>query len=108
MASHDLVKGRSQSLNKSIKELMKFLGDNSKSPRGFGVDLRAILHEKLADFARYWWQRGVRRGHMESYKVFKATGKLPAKLRYKGDREFFEGQEQRVRVTSRIKTRRKK
>lgn len=106
MSNRDLVKGRSDSLNKSISEVMKSLGDAGKRPGGLGVDLRGVFHEKLADFARYWYKRGVRRGHMESYKEFKATGTLPAKLRYKGKREFFEGQERPVRVTSRIKTRR--
>lgn len=106
MVSRDLVRGRSESLNKTISEIMKFLGDDAERPGGTGVDLRDFLHEKLADLAEYWYKRGVRRGHMESHKQFKATGTLSAKLRYKGKREFFEGQERRVRVTSRIKTRR--
>jgi hypothetical protein len=106
MANRDLVQGRSESLNKSISEIMKFLGDASRRPGGMGVDLRGFLHEKLADLAEYWYKHGVRRGHMESHKEFKATGALSGKLRYKGKREFFEGQERRVRVTSKIKTRR--
>jgi hypothetical protein len=105
MSNRDLIKGRSESLNKSITEVMKFLGDNDKRRDGLGVDLRGVFHDKLADFARYWFKRGVRRGHIESHKKFKATGMLSAKLRYNGKKEFFAGQERPVRVTSRIKTR---
>src|SRR5947209_3227748 len=93
MGNRDLIRGRSESLNKSISELIQFLGDHGKRSAGLGVDLRGIHHEKLAEFAKYWYKRGVRRGHMESHKEFKATGTLSARLRYKGKREFFEGQE---------------
>jgi hypothetical protein len=103
MANTDLVQGRSEALNKTISEIVKFLGDNAKRPGGIGVDLRAFLREKLADLAEYWYKRGVRRGRMQSYKEWKATGRLSRKFRYKGTREFFEGQERRIRVTSRIK-----
>jgi hypothetical protein len=106
MASRDLVQGRSESLNKSITEIMIFLGDEEKRPGGMGVKLREFLHEKLADLSEYWYKRGVRRGHMESHKEFRATGGLSTRLHYKGKKEFFEGQERRVRVTSRIKKRR--
>lgn len=106
MANRDLVTGRSESLNKTISEIMKFLRDGSGRPGGRGANLRDFLNEKLADLAEYWYKRGVRRGHMESHKEFKATGTLSARLRYKGKREFFDGQKRRVRVTSRIKKRR--
>ena len=106
MASRDLVTGRSESLNKTISEIMNFLGDGTGRPGGIGANLRVFLHEKLADLAEYWYKRGVRRGHMESHKEFKATGALSERLRYKGKREFFDGQKRRVRVTSRITKRR--
>jgi hypothetical protein len=102
MASKDLVKGRSESLQKTISEIMKFLKDDAKRPR---TELRDFQHKKLADFAYYWYKRGLRRGHMESHKEFKATGAVSAKLRYKSKREFFDGQEREVRITSKIKAR---
>ena len=101
MASQDPAQGSAKSLNKTISEIMKFLKDDAERPRDH---LRNFLHEKLADLAEHWYKRGVRRGHLESHKEFKATGAVSAKLRYKSEREFFEGQERRVRVTSKIKT----
>jgi len=101
MASNDLVRGRSESLQKTISEIMKFLKDDAERQRDH---LRNFLHEKLADLAEHWYKRGVRRGHMKSYKEFKATGAVSAKLRYQNKRDFFEGQERQVRVTSKIRT----
>jgi len=103
MASKDLVHGASKSLNKTISEIMRFLGDNSRRQGGKGTRLRDFLHEKIADFGTYWYKRGVRRGHMESYKEFKKTGEVAMKFHYEGKREFFRGLERRVRVTSKIK-----
>jgi hypothetical protein len=40
MANSDLVKGRSQALNKTIREIMVFLGDEGYRPGGRGADLR--------------------------------------------------------------------
>jgi hypothetical protein len=84
------------------------LGDDEKrpGPGGTGVKLRDFLHKKLADLSEYWYKRGVKRGHIESHKEYKATGTLSARLQYKGKKEFFDGQERRVRVTSKIKTKR--
>lgn len=102
MASKDFVQGCSKSLNKTISEVATFLGHDAGRPGGRGTNLRDFLHEKLADLAEHWYKRGVRRGHMESHKEFKATGAVSAEFRYKGEREFFEGQARRVRVTSKI------
>lgn len=103
MADEDLARGRSEALNKTITEIMKFLGYNAKRPGGNGAKLRVFLHEKLADLAEHWYKRGVRRGHIQSYEEWKVGGSLSRKFRYKGTREFFEGQKRRVRVTSKIK-----
>jgi hypothetical protein len=101
MGDEDLIRARSESLSKTITEIMRFLGDNAKRPGGKGAKLRPFLHEKLADLAEHWYKRGVRRGRMESYKEWKETDKLSKRFRYKATREFFDGQERRVRVTSR-------
>lgn len=102
MTSRDRVTVRSESLNKTITEVMAFLKDDGERPGGSGAKLRKFLHEKLADLAEHWYKRGVRRGHMESHKELMAMGTLSTKLRYKAEREFFDGQQRRVRVTSRI------
>jgi hypothetical protein len=104
MATREHIEGRSESLNKTITEVMKFLGDNATSrPGGWGAKLRPFLHEKLADLAEHWYKRGIRRGHIECHKEFKATGSLSRRLRYSANREFFAGQQRSVRVTSKIK-----
>ena len=107
MATPERIKGRAESLNTTITEVMDFLGDEAKRPGGWGAKLRPFLHEKLADLAERWYKRGVRRGHMECHKEFKATGALSRKLRYAGNREFFVGQKRAVRVTSKIKRKRR-
>lgn len=89
--NRERMRGRSDSLNKTITEVMTFLKDDGERPGGRGARLRHFLHEKLADFAEYWYKRGVRRGHMECHKELEATGTLSTELRYKGNREFFEG-----------------
>ena len=60
MTTRERVEGRSESLNKTITELMEFLNDNADRPGGWGAKLRPFLHEKLADLAEYWYKRGVR------------------------------------------------
>lgn len=82
---------------------MTFLEDGGWRPGGPGADLRGFLREKRADLAEYWYKRGVRRGHRGSREAFLNEGTVPAKLVYKGRREFFKDQKRRVRVTSRIK-----
>jgi hypothetical protein len=101
MVRQDFVQGCSMSLNKTISELMTFLGDGTARPRG---QLRGFLNEKLADFAKHWYTRGVKRGHRKSYKEFKATGAVPARLPYKGTRKLFGDKERQLRFTSKIKT----
>jgi hypothetical protein len=96
-----LATGRSQSLNRTIAELMRFLKYKGNRPN---CEFRAFLHEKLADFGEHWYKRGVRRGHMESYRIFAETGELPRKLRYKSCREFFDGQERRISIRSKVNT----
>lgn len=82
MQSRDLKRGRAESLNKSITEIMHFLGDDAERPGGVGSKLRPYLHEKLADLAEYWYRRGVRRGRMDSYKEWKRTGELTRKYSF--------------------------
>jgi hypothetical protein len=37
--------GRAESLNKTIREVMAFLGDDAARPVGIGVKLQTVLHE---------------------------------------------------------------
>jgi hypothetical protein len=62
MSNRDVVEGSSKSLNKTIKEIKRFMGDSAKRPQD--VKLREYLYEKLADFGEDWYKRGFRRGHM--------------------------------------------
>jgi hypothetical protein len=96
--------GASASLNKTISEIMAFLNDRGRRPGGRGADLRDFLHEKLADLAVKRYRRGFRRGHIESHKRFVETGVFPNEIEFEAKREFFDGQNRRVQLTSRIKT----
>lgn len=100
----EAAKGASKSLNKTIKEIMEFLGQKKKHQPRKG--LRPFLREKLADLAEKRYRRGFRRGHMESHKKFVETGAFPSELSYVCEREFFKNQTREVHVTSKIKTKR--
>lgn len=97
----DLKRGASKSLNLTITEIMQFLKDHAKRPAD---KLRPYLHRKIAKLGAHWYKRGVRRGHMEVYKEWKKTGRVPITFSFKAEREFYEGQTREVRVTSKIKT----
>ncbi len=103
MARGDTVEGSSKSLNKTIKEIKKFIGDSAKRPRD--KKLREHLSALLAKVGERWYKRGFRRGHIESYKKFKATGRFPSKLRYDKKKEFFTDQRRQVSVESKMKSR---
>lgn len=100
----DSTGGASASLNRTISEIMAFLGDQGRRPGGKGAKLREFLHEKLADLALKRYRRGFRRGHMESHKKFVETGVFPSELSYICEREFFKNQKREVHVTSKIAT----
>jgi hypothetical protein len=95
------VAGSSATLNKIITEIMTFLKDNGPRPGGSGADLQAFLDEKIGDLVVYWFNRGFRRGVIESRKV----GIVPSTVRYIHRRAFFKGQKREVRVTSKLKRR---
>jgi hypothetical protein len=101
MSNKDEIRGKAKALKKTSGAIMEFLGDNSKQQN---EELRDFLYEKLADLASHWYKRGVRRGHMESYKEWKTTGALSAKLRYETEREFFSNKSRSVRVKSKIES----
>jgi hypothetical protein len=91
-------------MNRTISEIMTFLSDQGRRPGGRGTDLRDFLHEKLADLAEKRYRRGFRRGHMESHKRFVDTGVFPTEIDFEAEREFFDGQNRWVRLTSKIRT----
>lgn len=94
------VAAASASLNKTITEIMEFLEDDGDRP---SADFRPFLREKIADLGEHWFKRGFRRGHIESQKHFRETGEVPDKLRYSGDREFFNGESRTVRTRSTLR-----
>jgi hypothetical protein len=103
MARGDRVEGSSKSLTKTIKEIKKFTRDTAKRPKD--MKLREHLHALLAKFGEGWYKRGFRRGHIESYKKFRATDGFPSKLRYEKEKEFFTNQVLRVSIESKTKSR---
>jgi hypothetical protein len=100
MSSADKAKGSASSLNLTISEIMKFLGDDAKRPQG--VKLRPFLHRKLSDLSEHYYKRGIRRGYKATYSEWSNKGKLSKKFRFEIEREFFDGEKRHVRVKSRI------
>ena len=92
--------GASKSLNKTITEVMKFLGDEAERP---AKGLRAFLHDRMGDLAEHWYRKGFNRGHRESYEAFKSEGKVPARLNVEKMRNLSPNQERQVSLKSRIK-----
>jgi len=102
MASGD-AEASCRSLNLTVTAVKNFMKDDAKRPKD--MKLREHLYALLAKFGERWYKRGFRRGHLESYKKFKATGRLSSKLRYEKEKELFTDQGRRVSVESKIKSR---
>jgi hypothetical protein len=97
MASSDDARGASQSLNKTITEIMEFLGDDGQ--RAAPGTLRPFLHEKVADLAEKWLKRGFKRGCIEAKREFDVHGSFPKQITYKGNRELFTGHDRAVKLS---------
>jgi hypothetical protein len=98
---NNLARGRSESLNKTITELMDFLDDNSRRPN---TNKRDFLHRKLADLAVRFFRLGFRDGHRSSFQEFKKTGKVPRRIQKFVIRDFFKGQKRFVEIKSGVFT----
>ena len=98
--------GASASLNKTITEIVQFIGKDDERPKG--EKLRSILHQKIGDLAQMWYRRGFRRGHIESYKHFKASDAVPGKLDFECRRNLSPSQERDIVLKSEIKSKHKK
>jgi hypothetical protein len=96
-------KGASQSLNKTITEIMDFLADEGERPGPGRGKLRPFLHDKIGDLAERWFKRGFNRGHIESHRAFKTAAKVPRRLEYECSRELSPGQERALTLKSTIK-----
>ena len=101
MTKNPRAEGASSSLNKTITELIGFTGKRPKNP---DYPLRKKLHQMLAALAEKWMKKGFNRGHKESLKAFKTTGKVPSKLAYKGARTLFPGQKRSIQLKSAVKS----
>jgi hypothetical protein len=69
--------GSSQSLTKTIRELNEFLDNNENLPIS---KKREFMYEKIADIAEKSLKLGFRRGHLNTLKKFRKTGKMPESL----------------------------
>lgn len=92
--------GASKSLNKTITEIVDFLGDEVDRP---SKNLRAFLHDKMGDLAESWYRKGFNRGHRESYKVFTSEGEVPVRLEAKKKRTLSLNQKRHVSLKSKIR-----
>jgi hypothetical protein len=75
----------------------------STAKRPKGMKLRDWVYFLLGAFGEDWYERGVRRGHRQSYKQYKAIGRVSSQLRYEKEKELFTDQVRHVRVVSQIK-----
>lgn len=98
--------GASSSLNKTITELVKFIGKDDERPKG--EKLRSILHRKIGDLAEKWYRRGFKRGHIESRNHFKASDTVPTNLEFECCRKLSPFQERDIVLKSEIKSKHKK
>lgn len=97
--NHETI-GASKANNRTITEIMEFLGKDGRRPR---AQQRAFLRKMLADLGKHWYKRGFNRGHRQSLNQFQELGRVRSKLSYKGEREFFSGQTRRVRIKSTVR-----
>lgn len=97
--NRDHARGASKSLNRTITEIMTFLGDDSERP---GRDLRAFLHARVGDLAEHWYRKGFKRGHTESHAADARRGNVPNKLTYECSRTLWLGQKRKLILKSTI------
>ena len=102
------AEGPSASLNQTITEIMKHLGDDGPRPGGKGAKLRPFLRKKIGDLCERWFKRGFNRGHRESFKYFEAGEPVPRKLEYECSRKLSPGQDRDLSLKSTIKKKPKK
>ena len=98
--------GASASLNKTIKEIVEYLGKDDE--RSKGEKLRSVLHRKIGDLAEKWYRRGFKRGHIESRNHFEASDTVPTKLEFECRRKLSPSQERDIVLKSEIKSKHKK
>jgi hypothetical protein len=98
--------GASASLNKTITEIVEFIGNDDEQTKG--EKLRTTLHQKIGDLAQMWYRRGFKRGHIESHKHFKASDTVPTKLEFECRRKLSPSQERDIVLKSEIKSKHKK
>jgi len=91
------AEGASQSLNKTISEIMHYLKDHGARPN---TGLRVFMREKIADLGERWYRKGFNRGHRQSRKEFRNDGKVPKILRYKCARQLAPGQRRSIKLKS--------
>ena len=91
------------SLNRTITEIMDFLGDGSG--RAAPGDFRSFLNEKIGDLSERWYRRGFKRGHVQSHKAFTSDNVVPRTLTYECRRILFLGQKRKLVLKSKIKRR---
>lgn len=83
------VAGASSSIMKTISEIEAILDGEKLKPSGpKRRTLRVKLKAALVKSAQSWYQRGFKRGHMESFRSYKSDRKFPLTITAALERAF--------------------
>jgi hypothetical protein len=83
------VAGASAAIMKTVTEIEAIIKGKTLSPAGpKRRKLRSELRSVIVRASKRWYKRGFKRGHMESFRSYKQTGRVPIKLLISVNREF--------------------
>jgi len=77
MKREERIVGASESLNRTISELMEYMEDQGGRPN---ADLRQFMYAKMADLAEWWANEGFYWGHGTACQECAEHGEVPATL----------------------------
>lgn len=77
MARDERIAGASESLNRTISDLMEYMEDQSSRPN---AELRQFMYDKVADLAEWWANEGFYWGHGTACQKCAELGEVPATL----------------------------
>jgi hypothetical protein len=101
MKHTERIVGASESLNRTISELMEYMDDQSSRPN---ADLRQFMYDKIADLAEWWANEGFYWGHGTACQHWAEDGEVPATLVVDyGNARLAPGCERALSLRSRIR-----
>lgn len=80
----DFGTGASASLNKTISDLMSFLGDYGPRPSPYDGGFREFLDQKISDVAVAAFKQGYKQAHRDCCDAYLQSSRFPASIVYEG------------------------